>query len=101
VTGLAELTADALWRGTVTVRTGAGTDVVSAVDADPVPPPDRRYEFGSALERPVALPVVAGPLVRETVRPADPLADGPHVWCSAVSQLLPDSQKRTRGLLRK
>ncbi|MFF3335595.1 hypothetical protein ACFYWX_39710 [Streptomyces sp. NPDC002888] len=81
VTGLAELTADALWRGTVTVRTGAGTDAVSAVDVDPAQPPGRseltvRYAARSGgPARPLALPVVVGLLVRETARPADLLAE--------------------------
>lgn len=81
LTGLAELTADAVWRGTVTVRTGAGNDVVHAVDADPAQPPGRseltvRYAARSeGPARSVALPVAVGLLARETVQPADLLAE--------------------------
>ncbi|MFB7473612.1 hypothetical protein [Kitasatospora sp. NPDC056184] len=80
LTGLAGPTADVLWRGSVTVRTGAGADRVGAVDAAPRTPADGpeltvRYRPGAGAPRPVVLPVLAALLVRESVRPADLLAE--------------------------
>ncbi|MFF7454518.1 hypothetical protein [Kitasatospora sp. NPDC008115] len=80
LTGLGGPAADVLWRGSVTVRTGAGADRVDAVDAAPLGRADGpeltvHYAPGAGTPRPVALPVLAALLVRESVRPADLLAE--------------------------
>ncbi|MER6364381.1 hypothetical protein [Kitasatospora sp. NPDC001527] len=80
LTGLGGPTADALWRGGVTVRTAAGGGRVDAVDAAPLAPAEGpeltvRYAPAAGTPRPVVLPVLVALLVRESVRPADLLAE--------------------------